>query len=60
MGRVLRIRPDDEDLILTELWKGIGRWGVRKVGRVSIELFQITVTSRGEPLLSLAVYDSQN
>jgi len=55
MGRVLRIRTDDEDLIWTELWKGIGRWGVRKVGRVSIELSQITVTSRSEPSLSLAV-----
>lgn len=55
MGRVLRIRPDDEDLIWTELWKGIGRWGVRKVGRVSIELSQITVTSRSEPSLNLAV-----
>jgi len=55
MGRVLRIRTDDEDLIWTELWKGIGRWGVRKVGRISIELSQITVTSRSEPSLSLAV-----
>jgi hypothetical protein len=55
IGRVLRIRPDDEDLIWTELWKGIGRWGVRKVGRISIELSQITVTSRSEPSLSLAV-----
>jgi len=55
MGKVLRIRPDGEDLIWTELWKGIGRWGIRKVGRISIELSQITVTSRSKPSLSLAV-----
>jgi len=54
MGRVLRIRPDDGDLIWTELWKGIGRWGVRKVGMISVQLSQITVTSRSEPSLSLA------
>ena len=55
VGRVLRIRPDDEDLIWTEFWKGIGRWGVGKVGRVSIEFSPITVTSRSEPSVSLAV-----
>lgn len=56
MGSVFRIRPDNEDLIWTELWKGIGRWGVRKVGRISIELSRITVASRSEPPLSLAIF----
>jgi hypothetical protein len=55
IGRALRIRPDEEDLIWTELWKGIGRWGVRQVGTISIELSQITVTSRNDPSLILAV-----
>ncbi|KAF9778847.1 hypothetical protein BJ322DRAFT_1089959 [Thelephora terrestris] len=55
MGRILRIRPDDEDLIWTELWKGVGRWGVRKVGTIAIELSQIAVTSHNKPPLNLAV-----
>jgi len=55
MGRVLRIHPDDEDLIWTELWKGIGRWGVRKVGGISVELSPVTVVSGNEPSVSLAV-----
>ena len=55
MGGVLRIRPTNEDLIWTELWKGIGRWGISKVGRVSIELSPITVMSRSEPSVTLAV-----
>lgn len=55
IGNVLGIRPNDTDLIWTELWKGIGRWGVREVGTVSIQLSQITVTSRTDPLLPLAV-----
>ena len=54
MGRVLRIRPDDEDFVWTGLWKGIGRWGVRKVGRISVELSAVTVTSYSEPSISLA------
>ena len=56
MGAVLRIRPDNEDLIWTEVWKSLGRWGVRKVGRISVELSQIAVASRGEPSLPLAVF----
>jgi len=55
VGRVLRVHPDDGGLIWTELWKGIGRWGVRKVGMISVQLSQITVTSRSEPSLSLAL-----
>jgi len=55
MGTILRIGPDDEDLIWTELWKGIGRWGIRKVERITVELSPITVTSHSEPLTSLAV-----
>jgi len=55
MGRVLRIHPDDKDLIWTELWKGVGRWGVRKVGRISVELSPITVVPSNEPSVSLAV-----
>ena len=55
MGRVLRICTDDEDSIWTELWKGISQWGVHKARRVSIELFQINVTLRSEPSLSLTV-----
>jgi hypothetical protein len=55
IGNLLGIRPNDEDLVWTELWKGIGRWGVRKVGTVSIQLSQITVTSSSKPSLILAV-----
>jgi len=55
MGRALRIHPDEKDLVWTELWKSIGRWGVRKVGRISIESSGITVASHSEPSLSLAL-----
>lgn len=55
MGGILRVRPDDGDPIWTELWKGVGRWGVRKVGRITIELAQITVMSRSESSPPLAV-----
>jgi len=55
MGKVLRIHKDDKDLIWTELWKGVGRWGVHKVGRISVELSPITVLSGNEHLVSLAV-----
>lgn len=58
IGNVLCIHPNDEDPIWTELWKGLGRWGVRKVGTISIELSQIAVTSRSEPLLNLAVFST--
>lgn len=55
MGSVLRIRPEDDDLIWTELWKGLGRWGVRKFGTISVELSQIVVTSHNKPTSTLAV-----
>ena len=54
IGNVLGIRPNDEDLIWTELWKGLGRWGVRRVGTISIEPSQITATSRSKPSVILA------
>ena len=55
MGSILCIRPDDEDLVWTELWKSLGRWGVRRVGTISLELSQIAVTSSDEPSPNLAV-----
>ena len=54
VGSVLRINPDDKDFAWTKLWKSLGRWGVRQVGVVSIELSQITVASSGKPSLTLA------
>ena len=55
IGSVLEIHPNDRDLIWTEIWKGLGRWGVLKVGTISVQLSQITVASRSNPLLTLAV-----
>ena len=49
MGRVLRIHSDDNDLIWTELWKGVGRWGVRKIGGISVELSPVIAVSGNEP-----------
>lgn len=55
VGNVLQIRPDGEDLVWTELWKGIGRWGVRTIGVISVELSQITMFSRSKPSSTLGV-----
>ena len=58
VGNVLRIRPNNEDFVWTEVWKGLGRWGVHQVGTVSIQLSQITLTPHSQPLLTLAAVTS--
>ncbi|KAJ7243606.1 hypothetical protein B0H12DRAFT_1221126 [Mycena haematopus] len=50
-GAVLGVNPGDDGL-LSGVWKGIGRWGVRRLDRVSVTMSAITLTSAAGDVLA--------
>ncbi|KAJ7624696.1 hypothetical protein FB45DRAFT_85999 [Roridomyces roridus] len=51
--------PDDGgDGFFEGIWKGIGRWGVRSVERVSVNMTTIQLTSQHDPSIVLATIES--
>ncbi|KAG5647888.1 hypothetical protein DXG03_007812 [Asterophora parasitica] len=54
-GAVAGMNSDLEGAsLLVDLWKCVGRWGVRKLERVSVSLSTITITPDADPLTILA------
>lgn len=52
-GSVIGIQDDEEDGIFRYVWKSIGRWGVRQVDRVSVNLSVVEVyTTQTHSLLA--------
>lgn len=57
-GALIGINSADEDLVWKALWKGLGRWGVGKLDRVSVDLSAIKITPRGDRDTVLATLES--
>ncbi|KAJ7716304.1 hypothetical protein B0H16DRAFT_1898438 [Mycena metata] len=47
----------DGDGILQDIWKSIGRWGVRRLDRVSVNMSTIYLTSQSDPSVILATIE---
>lgn len=43
-GSAIGIGSDPEDDLFRDLWKGVGRWGVRRLDRVSVHLSTIAIS----------------
>ncbi|KAF8868634.1 hypothetical protein BD779DRAFT_1593762 [Infundibulicybe gibba] len=57
-GSVIGVNSDPNgDGILTDIWKAMGRWGVRRLDRVSLNLTTINITSQSDPDTILASVD---
>lgn len=48
-GHVARVNTADGDGIVEDVWKAIGRWGIRRLDRVSVNLSNITVVPEDDP-----------
>ncbi|OBZ76471.1 hypothetical protein A0H81_02995 [Grifola frondosa] len=53
-GNVSGVNRVEGDGILQDVWKSIGRWGIRQLDRVSVDLSTIDVCSRQRPSEILA------
>lgn len=57
-GSVIGVNPAPEgDGVLQDIWKSIGRWGVRTLDRVSVNMSTIYLTSQSDPSVILATIE---
>jgi hypothetical protein len=56
-GSAVGIETDPEDGLFRDLWKGIGRWSVRRLERVSVYLSTITILPEHDPHIILVAVD---
>jgi len=56
-GSAIGIESDSEDGLLTDLWKAVGRWGVHRLDRVSVQLSTITILPEHDPHAALMTID---
>ncbi len=53
-GSVAGVKSDEDDSVWRNLWKSVGRWSIRRLERVTVELSRIDVSPRSHPNISLA------
>uniref|UniRef100_A0A8H7XTY0 Uncharacterized protein n=1 Tax=Psilocybe cubensis TaxID=181762 RepID=A0A8H7XTY0_PSICU len=56
-GSVIGVQSDENDNIFTDIWKSIGRWGVRALDVVSVNLTTISISPEYDPTIVLATLD---
>ncbi|KAK0469297.1 uncharacterized protein EV420DRAFT_1757092 [Desarmillaria tabescens] len=55
-GGVTGMNSADQDNLVQDLWKSLGRWGIRKLDRVSVHMSSVHVVSEhGERLATLTI-----
>lgn len=55
VGSVIGVGRDAEEAgLMVNAWKALGRWGVRRLDRISVNLSTIDIISRHEPSIVLA------
>ncbi|KAI8989245.1 hypothetical protein BD414DRAFT_439907 [Trametes punicea] len=52
-GRVVGVSSNEDDGLFKDLWKSIGRWGIRQLDRVTADLAPIQVAPRTHPDVTL-------
>ncbi|KAL0945857.1 hypothetical protein HGRIS_012142 [Hohenbuehelia grisea] len=58
-GKVIHVDSDpDNDGFWSDIWKSIGRWGIQRLGFVTIDLSTITVRSTYDPSVTLATINT--
>ena len=56
-GSAIGIESDPEDGLFTDLWKIVGRWGVHRLERVSVQLSTITISPEHDRHATLMAID---
>ncbi|KAK0223686.1 hypothetical protein IW262DRAFT_1368625 [Armillaria fumosa] len=58
-GGVIGVNSDDQDNLMLDLWKSLGRWGIRKLDRVSVRISSVQVVSEQDERLAAINIPSQ-
>ena len=53
-GKVVGVKMDEDDSVLLDWWKGVGRWGIRQMDRVTVTTSEMRVGPRAHPDIVLA------
>ena len=53
-GSVVGVKTDEDDSVLLDWWKGVGRWGIRQLDRVTVTTSEVRVGPRAHPDIVLA------
>lgn len=53
-GAIIGVKPDHDDNFWVDTWKAIGRWGIRNLDVVSLNLSSINISPQYDPSLQLA------
>ncbi|KDR76936.1 hypothetical protein GALMADRAFT_119991 [Galerina marginata CBS 339.88] len=56
-GSAIGVDSDDDDGLFRDIWKTIGRWGVRTLDRVTVNLTSIKITPEYDPTMVLVTLD---
>ncbi|PPQ93049.1 hypothetical protein CVT25_011925 [Psilocybe cyanescens] len=56
-GAAIGVQTDDKDGLFRDIWKSIGRWGVRTLDVVSVNLTTVTISPEYDPTVVLATLD---
>ena len=54
-GSVIGVATEDDDTVLKDWWKSIGRWGISQLDRVTVNLSTIDVSSQQDQLASISL-----
>lgn len=57
-GAALGVKSDEDDGLLRDIWKAFGRWGIRKVDRVNVQLDTIRLSPGDDSSILLASLDT--
>ncbi|TFK89417.1 hypothetical protein K466DRAFT_486948 [Polyporus arcularius HHB13444] len=53
-GSVVGVKAEEDDSVLQDWWKSLGRWGIRRLDRVTVTLSPIQISPRAHPDILLA------
>ncbi|EJF58295.1 hypothetical protein DICSQDRAFT_110426 [Dichomitus squalens LYAD-421 SS1] len=53
-GSVVGVKTDKDDSVVQDWFKGIGRWGIRQIDRVTVTMSDMRVGPRAHPNMTLA------
>ena len=53
-GAIIGVKPEHDDNFWVDIWKAIGRWGIRNLDVVSLTLSSIDISPQYDPSLQLA------
>jgi hypothetical protein len=57
-GSAIGVNAEDDDGILSSIWKSIGRWGIRRLDRITIKLTTIHISPQDDHEIILAAVDA--